>query len=232
MVYDFDWSTAEAGFRAAIAADSTYPTAHQWYGNFLWSRGRLDEALHHMEVAHRLDPLSRIIGTELGQTYYLMRRYDEAEKRLKETLDLDPNYPHALYILGLVHVQQHRFAEGIAEMRRSVELGGLQEDLAGGLANAYGASGDRASFDKLVAEIEKRMANGAFGPFPLALAYTGLGDMPRAWQYFNRAIDVHDIFCPRTSSIRSSIHCAETRDSERLRSGLGSPPTARASSSA
>ena len=81
-------------------------------------------------------------------------------------------------------------------MRRSIELGGLQEDLAGGLANAYGASGDRASFDKLVAEIEKRMANGAFGPFPLALAYTGLGDMPRAWQYFNRAIDVHDIFLP------------------------------------
>jgi TolB-like protein/Tfp pilus assembly protein PilF len=196
MIYDWDWPASEASFRRAIAADSTYPTAHQWYGNFLWSRGRLDEALQQMEVAHRLDPLSRIIGTEMGQTLYLMHRYDEAEKRLKETLDLDPNYPHALYILGLIHVQQRRHAEGIAEMRRSVELGGFQEDLAGGLAYAYGVSGDRASFNKLVAELEKRMANGSFGPFPLALAYTGLGETTRAFEYLNRAIDVHDIFLP------------------------------------
>jgi len=196
MIYDFDWPTAETNFRRAIAADSTYPTAHQWYGNFLWSRGRLDEALQQMKVAHRLDPLSRIIGTEFGQTYYLMHRYDEAEKRLKETLDLDPNYPHALYIIGLIHVQQHRYAEGIAEMRRSVELGGLQEDLAGGMANAYGVSGDRASFNKVVAELEKGMASGAFGPFPLALAYAGLGETARAIDYFNRAIDVKDIFLP------------------------------------
>ena len=196
MVYDWDWPRAERGFHQAIAADSTYPTAHQWYGDFLWSRGRLTEALGQMEAAHRLDPLSRIIGTELGQTYYLMHRYDEAEKRLKETLDLDPNYPPALHQLGLLHVQQRRFAEGIAEMRRSVELGGLQEDLAGGLANAYGASGDRASFDKIVAELEKRIASRAFGPYPLALAYTGLGDTTRALGYLNRAIDVKDIFLP------------------------------------
>jgi hypothetical protein len=96
----------------------------------------------------------------------------------------------------LAHVQQHRYAEGLAEMRRSVELGGLQEDLAGGLASAYGVSGDRASFNKLVAELEKRMASGAFGPFTLALAYTGLGETSRALEYFNRAIDVKDIFLP------------------------------------
>ena len=196
MVYDYDWPTAEDGFRRAIEADSTYPTAHQWYGDFLWSRGRMKEALQQMELARRLDPLSRIIGTELGQTYYLMHRYDEAEKRIKETLDLDPNYADALHQLGLVHVQQRRLAEGIAEMRRSVELGGFQEDLAGGLANAYGVSGDRASFDKIVADLEKRIADRSFGPFPLAMAYTGLGDTTRALDYLNRAIDVKDIFLP------------------------------------
>ena len=196
MVFDWDWPTAEVGFRRAIAADSTYPTAHQWYGNFMWSRGRFDEGLRQMDIAHRLDPLSRIIATETAQTCYLMRRYDEAEKRLKETLDLDPNYPHALYIIGLVHSQQHRYSEAIAEMQKSVELGGLQEDLAGGLANAYGAAGDRASFDKLVAELEKRVANGSFGPFSLALAYAGLGDTTRAWKYFNRAIEEKDSFLP------------------------------------
>ena len=232
MVYDWDWPTAERGFHQAITADSTYPTAHQWYGDFLWSRGRLTEALGQMEAAHRLDPLSRIIGTELGQTYYLMHRYDEAEKRLRETLDLDPNYPPALHQLGLLHVQQRRFAEGIAEMRRSVELGGLQEDLAGGLANAYGASGDRASFDKIVAELEKRIASRAFGPYPLALAYTGLGDTTRALgipQSCHRRqghLSAGGLLRPEFDPLR------KTRDSGRSRSDWGSSLTARASSSA
>ena len=196
MIYDWDWPRAEASFRRAIAADSTYPTAHQWYGDFLWSRGRLEEALDQMQRAHRLDPLSRVIGSELGQTYYLMRRNDEALKRIQETLALDPNYPKGQYLTGLVHIQQGRYAEAIEEIRRSIELGGFQEDVGGALGYAYGASGDRAAAEKYIAELQTRLAKGTVGPFALALAYTGLGETTRAFEYLNRAIDVRDIFLP------------------------------------
>ncbi len=59
MIYDWDWPAAEANFQRAIAVDPTYPTGHQWYGDFLWSQGRLREALDQMRDALRLDPLSR-----------------------------------------------------------------------------------------------------------------------------------------------------------------------------
>ncbi len=196
MIYDWDWPRAEASFRLAIAADSTYPTAHQWYGDFLWSRGRLEEALDQMQRAHRLDPLSRVIGSELGQTYYLMRRNDEALKRIQETLALDPNYPKGQYLTGLVHIQQGRYAEAIEEIRRSIELGGFQEDVGGALGYAYGASGDRAAAEKYNAELQARLAQGTVGPFALALAYAGLGETTHAFEYLNRAIDVRDIFLP------------------------------------
>jgi tetratricopeptide (TPR) repeat protein len=196
MIYDWDFARAEASFRQAIAADSTYPTAHQWYGDFLWSRGRLAEALDQMQRAHRLDPLSRVIGSEMGQTYYLLRRNDEALRQIQETRGLDPNYPKGLYLAGLVHLQQRRYAEAIDEIRRSIELGGFQEDVAGALAYAYGASGDRAAAEKYIAQLETRLAKGAVGPFALALAYAGLGETTRAFAYLNRAIDVRDIFLP------------------------------------
>jgi tetratricopeptide (TPR) repeat protein len=196
MIYDWDWPAADATFRRAIAADSTYPTAHQWYGNFLWSRGRLDEALRAMQRAHRLDPLSRVIGSELGQTYYLMHRDDEALKQIRETLTLDPNYPKGLYLTGLVHIQQRRYAEAIAEIRRSIELGGFQEDIGGALAYAYGASGDRAAALQYIRELQARLSKGTVGPFALALAYAGLGETTRALEYLNRAIDVRDAFLP------------------------------------
>ncbi len=196
MIYDYDWPTAEASFRQAIAVDPTYPTGHQWYGDFLWGRGRLDEALQQMQTAQRLDPLSLVIGTEVGQTYYLMRRFDQAEARLQEVLKLDPNYPHSLYIIGLVYLQQRQYREAIASLRRSLDLGGFQEDLAGGLAYAYGASGDRAAAIRYTAELQQRLANGGVGPFAVALAYAGQGDLSRAFDYLNRAISARDIFLP------------------------------------
>src|SRR5207247_384850 len=118
MIYDWDWAAAESSFRRAITVDPAYPTGHQWYGDFLWSQGRLDEALEQMQQAQRLDPLSLVIATELGQTYYLMHRFDQAEAQLRATVALDPNYPTSLYILGLVYAQQHRYGQAIDVMRR------------------------------------------------------------------------------------------------------------------
>ncbi len=196
MIYDWDWPAAEASFRRAIAVDSTYPTGHQWYADFLWGRGRLEEALQQMQLAQRLDPLSLVIGSELGATYYLLRRFDTAEQRLRETLALDANYPHTLYLIGLVYLQQRRYQEAIDAMRRALDLAGFQEDLAGALAYAYAVSGDHAAATRYTAEIQQRLANGGVGLFALALAYTGQGDLNRAFEYLHRAIDVRDAYLP------------------------------------
>jgi tetratricopeptide (TPR) repeat protein len=196
MIYDWDWPAAETSFRRAITVAPAYPTGHQWYGDFLWSQGRLQEALEQMQQAQRLDPLSLVIGTEVGQTYYLMRQSDRAEAQLRATLQLDPNYPHVLYVIGLVYLQQHRYREAIDALRRSVDLGGFEEDLAGGLAYAYAASGDRAAATRYTAELARRLTRGQVGPFALALAYAGQGDLTRAFAHLNRAIDERDAFLP------------------------------------
>jgi TolB-like protein/Tfp pilus assembly protein PilF len=196
MIYDWDWPAAEASFRRASAVDPGYPTGHQWYADFPWGRGRLDEALREMQLAHRLDPLSLVIGSELGATYYMMRRFGEAEAQVRETLALSPNYPHGLYIAGLVYLQQRRYQEAIDAMRRALDLGGFQEDLAGGLAYAYAVSGDSAAAARYTAELEQRWSRGATGPFALALAYAGQGKLTRAFEFLDRAIQVRDIFMP------------------------------------
>lgn len=196
MIYDWDWPAAEASFRRAIAFDPTYPTGHQWYGDFLWSQGRLREAMDQMREALRLDPLSLVIGAEVGQTYYLLRQQDSAEAQLRATLQLDPNYAHSLYVIGMVYLQQHRYREALDAMQRAQELGGFQEDLAGALASAYAAAGDRAAATRYTTELERRVAARRVGPFALALAYAGQGDLTRAFAQLDRAITVRDIFLP------------------------------------
>jgi len=196
MIYDWDWPAAEEDFRRAIAVDPTYPTGHQWYGDFLWSQGRLREALDQMRDALRLDPLSLIIGAEVGQTFYLQRQYDSAEAQLRTTLQLDPNYPHSLYVLGMVYMQQHRYREARDALQRAEQLGGFEDDLAGALASAYAQAGDRTVAARYTAELERRLARGQVGPFALALAYTGQGDLTRGFVYLDRAITMHDAFLP------------------------------------
>src|SRR4029077_4595982 len=128
--------------------------------------------------------------------YYLQRQYDSAEAQLRVTLQLDPNYAHSLYVLGMVYMQQHRYREAVAAMQRAQELGGFQEDLAGALASAYAQAGDRATAARYIADLERRVAARKGGPFALALAYTGQGDLTRAFANLDRAITIRDAFLP------------------------------------
>src|SRR5207249_4538583 len=78
-------------FNQAIAADPNYA---------LVALGRFDEAIAEVKRAIELDPLSLVINTDLGATYYRARRYDEAIEQLHKTLELDPGFYYARWNLG------------------------------------------------------------------------------------------------------------------------------------
>jgi serine/threonine-protein kinase len=196
MIYGWDWGAAEASFRRAIAADPDYATAHHWYADFLAGRGRLEESVREMERAHALDPLSRIIGTELGWIHYLMRRNDEAEAQTRQTLALDPNYPHGSLILGLVFIAQGRHTEAIQALRRGIELGGDYDLQYAALITAHARAGDRATALRLMGELTERAKRGEFGAFTLAVAHGALGDIDRGIVLLHQAIEERDIFMP------------------------------------
>ncbi|HUQ14490.1 MAG TPA: protein kinase [Gemmatimonadales bacterium] len=196
MIYEWDWPAAEASFRRAIAANPDYATGHHWYADFLAGRGRLEESLREMQRAHALDPLSRIIGAELGWIYYLMHRNDEAEAQIRRTLALDPNYPHSSLILGLVFIAEGRYTEATQALRQAIALGGDYDLQHAALIYAYARSGDRATARRLLGELTERAKRGEFGAFTLAMAYTGLGETDRAIAALHQAIDERDIFMP------------------------------------
>ncbi|HEY6853087.1 MAG TPA: protein kinase [Gemmatimonadales bacterium] len=197
MIYGWDFPAAEADFRRAIAADPNYATGHHWYGDLLAGRGRFPEALAQMRLAHQLDPLSRQIVIELGWTHYLMRQDDSAEAHIRQALDLDPNYAQAYYRLALVRIQQRRYAEAIGLAQRAIDLGVFYSYAAGGLAYAYGASGDRRAALRLIDDLKRRSARGELVPeLSIAEAYGGLGDREQGIAWLTRAVVERDIYIP------------------------------------
>ncbi len=101
-----------------------------------------------------------------------------------------------MYVLGMIHLGQHRYREARDVLQRAEQLGGVQEDLAGALASAYAQAGDRTVAARYTAELERRVAAKQVGPFALALAFTGQGDLTRAFANLDRAITIHDAFLP------------------------------------
>jgi TolB-like protein len=84
MNHDHDWEGSEAAFRRAIAADPAYPTAHQWYAEFLATVGETGRAVESVRNAERLDPLSMIIGWNVARTLYFDRQFRPALEQLLE----------------------------------------------------------------------------------------------------------------------------------------------------
>src|SRR5262249_41836005 len=125
MLFEWDWATAEAEFKRAIQADPNYATAHHWYGDYLAGRGRLEESLKEMLRGLELDPLSRIIGTELAWAYYVNHRDGEALAQLDTVLRLDPNFGHAYFIQSVVYLQKGDYQKALTALERGERLGGV-----------------------------------------------------------------------------------------------------------
>ena len=123
-LFEWDRIGAEKELRRAIALNPNYATAHHWLGSdLLVPLKRFDEALAEMRRAEELDPLSLVIGTNVGDTLLYHRRYDEAIAQYKRVLTLDPNFQYARFELGYGFHLKGMFREAIAEYRKGLELG-------------------------------------------------------------------------------------------------------------
>jgi len=196
MLYEWQWKRAEDLFRRAIKKDSSYATAHHWYADYLAGRGRLDEALREMRRAAELDPLSRVIGDELGWILYLMHRSDEALSQLETMRRLDPNFAHTYFMLGFVYLQKGESREAIASLKHALDLSGFYSQVSATLASAYASAGDTAAALQVLRDMEQRSTRQYVAPFTFAMAYAALGHKTEAFKWLHQGIQERDQYLP------------------------------------
>jgi TolB-like protein/Tfp pilus assembly protein PilF len=100
MTYDYDWKGSRAEFDSAMTLDPNYPTAPQWASEWYAAQGRTAEALDLARRAERLDPLSMIIGWEVGRQLVFDRKYGEARKQFEKVLAQHPGEGRAVASLA------------------------------------------------------------------------------------------------------------------------------------
>jgi TolB-like protein/DNA-binding winged helix-turn-helix (wHTH) protein/Flp pilus assembly protein TadD len=213
-LYDWDWTSAEQGFKQAIALDPNYGPAHQWYGVSLVSRGLSNKATAELKRAQEVEPDSMIISAVAAWVDFLAGRYDEGIEQARKTLELDPDFAIAHDYLGLNYEQKGEFIQAVAEFHKDLR-DPTEPFTLGALGDAYAASGHRAEAEKVLQQMKERNRSGYFPPFYIALVYAGLGDKDNAFRWLDKAYNerfpwlIHLKVDPRLSNLRSDPRFAD-----------------------
>lgn len=185
--WDRDAPGSEQEFRRALELNPGYATAHHWYGNVLLSLDRVEEAVAELEMAHRADPLSLIIGAERGATLYHARRFAEAAEWLRRTIELDPRFPDAHYWLARTLLAQADADGALGELRRTQELYPEPSELLGERGVALVAGGRLAEARAALARLNAMDRDRLPAAHGLALLHAALGEKAEALRALDRA---------------------------------------------
>jgi len=190
--YDWDWPGAEQEFRRAIELNPDYPTAHQWYAEFLSEMGRHQQALAESALAQKLDPHSLIISAGIGKILFEAGQNDLAIEPLRKTLESEPNFAHAHSYLGKVYLRKRMFPEAVVEFEKAATLSGRIADYLGGLGHAYARAGRVPEARKVLDEIKDRSKQRYVSWRDMAVIYAGLGEKDQAFACLQKAYELRD----------------------------------------
>ena len=184
--YNWDWAAAEQEYKRAIELNPNYAQAHSYYGSFLVSKGRTEEAIAEENRAQELDPFSFAISSQRGFILENARRYDEAIEQLRRVIAMDQDNFQAHWFLGHTYAASGRFAEAIAASEKAVALSRTPGAL-GFLGMCYGLAGRKAEANKILNELLEIKRSRYVTPPALANFYIGLGDKDQAFFWLEKA---------------------------------------------
>ena len=189
FVNDWDWAGAEREFQRAIELNPSYPTAHNWYGEYLMAVGRSNDALPQFNRAHDLNPQSPVINTALGLYWYYAGDYSQAIGQLQKTLAAEPGFVPAHLYLGRTYQQQRSYSQALPELQKALELSGEGSQELSGLGQFYAASHREKEARKIIDDLKQRSQQTYVQPMWIAGIYAALGSPNEAFEWLQKAYD-------------------------------------------
>jgi serine/threonine-protein kinase len=148
---------------------------------------RLDDALDEMLLAQTLDPVSTIISRDTARVLFYRREFEAALEQCDRTIERDPYFSGAYWILGLVQEQLGDLDEAAAAFQRGIQLVPDSRMLRGGLGRVFALSGKSSKARQIIREIEESARQRYASPFEPAMIHFALGDIDRGFDCLVKA---------------------------------------------
>jgi eukaryotic-like serine/threonine-protein kinase len=202
ILFGEDLAGAEREYQRAIELNPNYATTYLYYHFVFIARRDWEAALAMQRRGLEIEPFSLIINREYGTTFFWARRYDEAIVQLNKTVELDPSFPSAHYILAITYQMKGDYAKSVEEHSKYQELNGEPQKAA--LLRESFSKGGWQGFLRTITD-ERHQIDLSWDD--LTAYYAALGDKQRAFALLNKRVDEglnprQASFDPRLDSLR------------------------------
>ena len=194
IITDFywEWEPAEREFQRAITLNPKYTNGHHWYSTLLVQQGRFDQAISEARLALDLDPLSAVLGRQLGYVLYRARRYDEGIAVLQKTLELEPTHLTAYFYLGHCLLLQGKRAEALTAFQKANEISPHLPDFLAILGYTHAVLGQREQALQYQSQLTELATHSYASPHCFATLALGLGQLDEVFKWMEKSYEARD----------------------------------------
>ncbi len=190
FTFDRAWRSAQSYFENAAAISPRTALVHTYFGMFLATAGQAEKATAEADLGRQLDPLSPLSHTFAAVSFAILGRLEAAESAARQGIELQPDFLHALIIVGRVLCRIERSEEAVRYFERAVQLS-RAPFYVGALGYGLARAGRADEARRLLSELDERGSRGEYIP-PLARLQinTGLEDIAAIRTAFAAAIEL------------------------------------------
>jgi serine/threonine-protein kinase len=190
--HEWDWAGAEREIRRALELNPDSVDALVASQTFaLLVRGRVEEAEATSQRILALDPLNPFSRIQRIWLAFFSRDYDESIRRANGLEEVWPGHPMASFFLSQAYGVKRMGPESADACARAIAAtsGGFNLQTTAMCAWALGTAGRADAARALVERLEQRQEPAWLDPAIMGSAYGGIGDLDRAFAWFERALE-------------------------------------------
>jgi TolB-like protein/Flp pilus assembly protein TadD len=159
--------------------------AHTIYSVLLRDVGEFQASVKAARRSIELGPRAMRNRDILLQNLYFGRKFENVIAEADEMLELESDAAYALYWKGMANAWLGNAEEAIAASAKAIDVGGNAPYLDSGLAFTYAKIGETMLAREMLVTAEQ----DGWPLVEIGLAYAWLGDLDKAFEFINRALD-------------------------------------------
>ena len=182
--FEHRWDEADRMYDRALKLQPSYAPAHMFRAMALLCQGDLQAAEAGLRRSTELDPLSASDCARMAYLHYVKGDYPSAAEHLRQSFELDRDYPEARLYEGLLHFQQQRYDKAIQCLSPSVSPMDI-----GLLAASHAQAGSLSRAEECIEKLHQLAGRQYVTPLAKGFAAVGMGDFDLALQCLDEAIN-------------------------------------------
>ena len=187
--FEYHWDEANGIYDRALKLQPSHARAHRFRAMALLCQGNIEAAEAGLRRSTELDPLSASDCARVAYVHYVKGDYDLAAEDLRQSFELDRDYPEARLYEGLLHFQQQNYDAVIQCLSPSVSPLDI-----GLLAAAHAKEGGLSRTEECIERLHQLAARQYVTPLAEGFAAIGMGDFDLAFKRLDEAINHKTIF--------------------------------------